>query len=50
MRVKYFQKATAQGSIWRWPDKPDERFYLIGDVKQEIETPLGIALEAAVAA
>ena len=37
VRVKCFQKATAQGSIWRWPDKPDERFYLIGDVKQEIE-------------
>ena len=22
VRVKLFQKAAAQGSIWRWPDKP----------------------------
>ena len=26
VRVKCFQKAAAQGSIWRWPDKPDEGF------------------------
>ena len=42
VRVKCFQKATAQGSIWRWPDKPDEGFYQIGDVEREIETPLDI--------
>ena len=42
VRVKFFQKATAQGSIWRWPDKPDEGFYQIGNVEQEIETPLDI--------
>ena len=42
VRVKCFQKAAAQGSIWRWPDKPDKGFYQIGDVKQEIETPLDI--------
>ena len=42
VRVKCFQKAAAQGSIWRWPDKPDEGFYQIGDVEQEIETPLDI--------
>ena len=33
VRVKCFQKAATQGSIWRWPDKPDERFYQIGDVE-----------------
>ena len=32
-RVKCFQKATAQGLIWRWPDKPVEGFYQIGDVE-----------------
>ena len=42
VRVKCFQKAAAQGSIWRWPDKPDKGFYQIGDVKREIETPLDI--------
>ena len=42
VRVKCFQKATAQGSIWRWPDKPDEGFYQIGDVERETETPLDI--------
>ena len=42
VRVKCFQKPTAQGSIWRWPDKSDEGFYQIGNVKQEIETPLDI--------
>ena len=43
VRVKCFQKAAAQGSIWRWPDKPDEGFYQTGDVEREIETPLDIA-------
>ena len=43
VRVKFFQKATAQGSIWRWPDKPDEGFYQTGDIEREIETPLDIA-------
>ena len=42
VRVKCFQKAAAQGSIWRWPDKPDEGFYQTGDVEREIETPLDI--------
>ena len=40
--VKCFQKAATQGSVWRWPDKPDEGFYQIGNVEQEIETPLDI--------
>ena len=40
VRVKCFQKAAAQGSICRWPDKPDEKFYQIGYVEQEMETPL----------
>ena len=43
VRVKCFQKAAAQGSIWRCPDKPDEGFYQTGDVEREIETPLDIA-------
>ena len=43
VRVKCFQKAAAQGSIWRWPDKPDEGFYQTGDIEREIETPLDIA-------
>ena len=42
VRVKCFQKAAAQGSIWRWPDKPDEGFYQNGDVEREIETALDI--------
>ena len=42
LRVKCFQKAAAQGSIWRWPDKPDEGLYQIGDVEREIKTPLDI--------
>ena len=42
VRVKCFQKAAAQGANWRWPDKPDEEFHQIGDVEQEIETPLDI--------
>ena len=42
VRVKCFQKAAAQGSIWRWPDKPGEGFYQNGDVEREIETPLDI--------
>ena len=42
VRVKCFQKAAAQGTNWRWPDKPDEEFHQIGDVEQEIETPLDI--------
>ena len=33
VRVKFFQKAAAQGSTWRWPDKPDEGFYQTGDVE-----------------
>ena len=40
--MKCFQKAAAQGTNWRWPDKPDEEFHQIGDVEQEIETPLDI--------
>ena len=40
VRVKCFQKAAAQASIWRGPHKPDEGFYQIGDVEQKIETPL----------
>ena len=40
VRVKCFQKAAAQGSICRWPDKPDEKFYQIGYVEQVMETPL----------
>ena len=43
VRVKFFQKAAAQGSTWRWPDKPDVGFYQTGDVEREIETPLDIA-------
>ena len=42
VRVKCFQKAAAQGSIWRCPDKPDEGCYQIGDIEQEIETSLDI--------
>ena len=38
--MKCFQKAAAQGSIWRWPDKPDEGFYQIEDIEREIKTPL----------
>ena len=26
--------------VWRWPYEPDKGFYQIGDVEQEIETPL----------
>ena len=40
VQMKCFQKAAAQGSICRWPDKPDEKFYQIGYVEQEMETPL----------
>ena len=40
VRVNCFQKAAAQASIWRWPDKPDEGFHQIGDVKKQIKTPL----------
>ena len=42
VRVKCFQKAAAQGPVWRWPDKPDEGFYQIRDVEREIQTPLDI--------
>ena len=42
VRVRFSQNAAAQGSIWRWSDKPDEGFYQIRDVKREIETPLDI--------
>ena len=42
VRVKCFQKEAAQGSIWRWPHKPDEGFYQIGNVEQKIETPIDI--------
>ena len=42
VRVKCFQKEAAQGSIWRWPHKPDEGFYQSGDVEQKIETPIDI--------
>ena len=42
VRVKCFQKAAAQGSIWRWPDKSDDGLYQTGDAEWEIETPLDI--------
>ena len=32
-RVKCFQKAAAQKSVWRWPDKLNKGFYQIGDVE-----------------
>ena len=42
VRVRCFQKAAAQESIWRWPEKPDEGFYQIEGVKREIEIPRDI--------
>ena len=38
--VKCLQKAAVVGSIWRWPEKPNEEEYVLGDICQEIETPL----------
>ena len=38
--VRCPQKAAVVGSIWRWPEKPSEKEYVLGDIYKEIEAPL----------
>ena len=37
--IRCLQKAPVIGSIWGWPNKPDEEEYRMEDIHQEIETP-----------
>ena len=38
--VRCLKKAVVVGSIWRWPEKPNEKEYVLEDIRQEIQTPL----------
>ena len=37
--IRCLQKTPVTGSIWRWPNKPNEGEYRMEDVCQEIEAP-----------
>ena len=38
--LRCLQKAAVVGSIWRWPEKPNEKEYILKDICYEIEIPL----------
>ena len=38
IRIKYFEKEPMHGSIWKWPEKVDEKVYSIDDIHPEIQT------------
>ena len=42
MTIKCLQKATISGSVWKWPDKPDDEWYQREVIEHEIETPLDV--------
>ena len=38
--VRCLQKAAVLGSMWRWPEKPNEEEYILEGIISEIETSL----------